>query len=192
MGTDIHIVCQINEIVSSKWETIDTGISRDRNYDTFAVLAGVRNGSGFAGCDTGEGWKVLFPPRGIPKDYVRKSGLPYEEGDDTDELYELGDHSYSWLTLAELHQIWDYYKDREYEVHGMISPEQHKDLQEGKLPQFWCGWTSDKSYIKTTWKVKAAEHLWLLKALIKDLEKVQKENSNTAPETIRIVFGFDS
>ena len=34
----------------------------------FAILAGVRNGYGFAGCDTGDGFRPIAPPRGLPGD----------------------------------------------------------------------------------------------------------------------------
>lgn len=39
-----------------------------RNYDMFAILANVRNGRGFAGCDTGDGFRPIAMPRGMPKD----------------------------------------------------------------------------------------------------------------------------
>lgn len=39
-----------------------------RNYDLFAILADVRNGSGFAGCDTGDGYEPISMPRGLPSD----------------------------------------------------------------------------------------------------------------------------
>lgn len=39
-----------------------------RNYDWFAILADVRNGTGFAGCITGAGFDVIAEPRGVPED----------------------------------------------------------------------------------------------------------------------------
>ena len=43
----------------------------ERNYDLYSILADVRNGYGFAGSDTGEGFKVI---RGYSQDHLR--GLP--------------------------------------------------------------------------------------------------------------------
>lgn len=68
-----------------------------RNYDVFGILADVRNGVGFAGVDTGDAWPVIAEPRGLP------DGLSEESSLDEDMLgHWLGDHSHSWLTLAEL------------------------------------------------------------------------------------------
>lgn len=39
-----------------------------RNYNLFAILADVRNGRGFAGIKTGEGFTPISDPRGIPDD----------------------------------------------------------------------------------------------------------------------------
>src|SRR3990167_5661087 len=40
----------------------------NRNYSLFAILANVRNGYGFGGCDTGNGFEVIAKQRGIPND----------------------------------------------------------------------------------------------------------------------------
>lgn len=59
----------------------------DRDYDAFAILADVRNEADFT---------PIAEPRGLPPDFVR--------GADDD----LGDHSLSWVTLAELEAYdWD-------------------------------------------------------------------------------------
>lgn len=39
-----------------------------RNYNLFSILANVRNGVGFAGCKTGEGFEPIAMPRGFPAD----------------------------------------------------------------------------------------------------------------------------
>ena len=62
-----------------------------RCYDVFAILANVRNGHGFAGIDTGDGFIPIAPQRGLPADMVP----------DANE-YDHGEHSFSHLTLAEL------------------------------------------------------------------------------------------
>ena len=39
-----------------------------RSYNLFSILANVRNGEGFAGCDTGDGFVPIAMPRGLPED----------------------------------------------------------------------------------------------------------------------------
>lgn len=62
-----------------------------RSYDTFAILANVRNGHGFAGIKTGDGFRPIAMPRGVP--------------DNVDpRLLEITswDHTPSWLLLGEV------------------------------------------------------------------------------------------
>lgn len=68
MGTDIHLMLQVKQ--GGNWLDIEpcAGWSRPRNYDLFAILANIRNGSGFAGVPTGEGFVPISEPRGIPQD----------------------------------------------------------------------------------------------------------------------------
>jgi hypothetical protein len=55
MGTDIHSIAQIKR--DGQWVTVAVAIAGDqRYYNTFAMLANVRNGRGFAGCWTTYGW----------------------------------------------------------------------------------------------------------------------------------------
>lgn len=65
----------------------------NRNYDAFAILTGtVRNGFGFAGVKTGEGFRgITAQPRGEPRDLSKVV-----------HKHHSWDHSPSWLTLAEL------------------------------------------------------------------------------------------
>lgn len=66
-----------------------------RNYDVFAWLADVRNGRGFAGCDTGDAVVPVAEPRGLPDDVsVAVKKLSDDYGSDG--------HSHSFLTLAEI------------------------------------------------------------------------------------------
>lgn len=64
----------------------------NRNYDVFAILAGVRNGIGFAGVDLGNGFNPIAEPRGFPSDlsdYMKHKA---------EEVV----HTPSWLSLDEL------------------------------------------------------------------------------------------
>lgn len=78
---------------------LDTGWPVDwyhnRNYNVFAILTGtVRNGRGFAGCDTGNGFRgIVAEPRGLPEDasaFIKEHAA------------EEFDHSAGWLSLAEI------------------------------------------------------------------------------------------
>ena len=68
---------------------------RDRNYDLFGILANVRNGIGFAGAKTSEGFVPISPPKGIPYDATEayKASVKQWNGDG---------HSHSFLTVQEL------------------------------------------------------------------------------------------
>lgn len=80
-----------------------------RDYDVFAILADVRNGSGFAGCVTGDGFEILSPPRGFPHDLSPElakaarhaEGESEDDAPGDDEMW-FGDHSFSWLTVDEI------------------------------------------------------------------------------------------
>jgi hypothetical protein len=187
MGTDIHAIGQIKK--DGKWTTTAIDIAGcDRSYNVFAVLANVRNGSGFAGTDTGEEWEVLYPPRGLPKDV--DIHMEYGEITIIDE-YFIGDHGHSYLSLQELKSIWDHFKDREYEIHGMVKKEELSKLKQGILPQIWCYDTHDPNYVNAKWKVPCKEALWYLGEFIDVLDNLRSENELN-DEEIRMVFGFDS
>ena len=121
MGCDIHIWAEIQQInkktdekfwmmvgsifknpyyrpegVPNTWnEPLTKHPYSGRNYDLFAMLADVRNGRGFAGCITGEGFTPIDDPRGVPED------ASYDYKDEV-ERYGVDGHSHSWFTLQEL------------------------------------------------------------------------------------------
>lgn len=109
----------------------------DRSYDTFAILAGVRNDHGFV---------PIAKPRGLPNDMSPElRGIASDEdGDRWDDLKaehgagSLGDHSFSWLTLEELLK----YSWRQLATKsGIISLEEFRDWDaKGRgWPRGWCG-----------------------------------------------------
>jgi len=115
MGCDIHFHVERRQhgewISCDAWNPITDGDYRglyslvrsgssfynDRNYDLFAMLANVRNGYGFAGLDTGDGFNVIAMPKGLPDDM---SANVAEKAEWEVDLF--GCHSTSWLTLAEI------------------------------------------------------------------------------------------
>src|SRR5579864_445476 len=89
MGCDIHAAIEVKK--DGKWTAFKEKIFKyawydpdsdyapfreqftstpyaERNYDTFAILANVRSGHGFAGCLTGDGFEPISDPRGLPDD----------------------------------------------------------------------------------------------------------------------------
>lgn len=106
MGCDIHFY--VEKKVKDKWKSADTFEKKDgdwydqrdefygdRNYNLFAILADVRNGHGFAGSKTGEGFRPISQPRGLPDDISKETKRQ------SDSMGCDG-HSHSWFTLREL------------------------------------------------------------------------------------------
>lgn len=111
MGTDIHLY--VEHRVDGAWASADkwtlneyadepgalvvdwnNRFYHERNYDLFAMLAGVRNGRGFGGCDTGDGFIPISEARGLPYDLSPQLHACVDEG--------TVDHTPSWLTVADL------------------------------------------------------------------------------------------
>lgn len=105
----------------------------DRNYDLFGMLADVRNGRGFAGCETGDGFEPIADPRGLPKDV---SDPVKAESD----RWDSDGHSHSWLTLAELQA----YFATEKKTHrsGVVDLEEYKNFKKNGHPESWSGGVS--------------------------------------------------
>jgi len=217
MGCDIHTVAEIKSSYDKKWGVVGDNIANEwRSYDSFAVLANVRNGCGFAGVKTGEGWEPIAEPRGLPKD------SPYSE-DDTDDCEHcghekskwLGDHSHSWVTLKELKEKLDTYQNEEYKISGVVGKDEWDlCLKEKRNPESWCGGASgpniviankekyaimsdaekDKvSYVSAAWEVHALWRLKWLTLVVKHLELLRDSAySDVDDDNIRLVFGFDS
>ena len=114
MGCDIHFY--VERLVDGKWVTADRWSPDEyagdegepplqiayedrfysgRNYSLFGILADVRNGRGFAGIDTGNGFVPIDDPRGLPENACA------EVKADSDRWGGDG-HSHSWFTVAEL------------------------------------------------------------------------------------------
>lgn len=99
-----------------------------RNYNLFAILANVRNGHGFAGSDTGDGFVPMAEPRGVPDDATDFYKHQVEEwGGDG--------HSHSWATLGEL-KAYDW--DRVTTLRGWISLDEYGEFRkDGTRPEWW-------------------------------------------------------
>ena len=141
MGTDIHIAVEARR--NGAWENMTPFKNEDgylsnyghpydlgRNYDVFAILANVRNGTGFAGVKTGDGFNFITDERGIPDDATA----------DVREWAEGGDHSHTFMTVAEIMAFdWTQKTNKAGVIGGL------KQLAEWKLsgrPDSWSGGVS--------------------------------------------------
>jgi len=221
MGTDIHSIAQIKK--NGAWMTVARAIADDdRNYDSFAVLADVRNGQGFAGIVTGEGWRPISQPRGLPADLLVnvKHGSPsiptetwYYQFDkdhsDPQTSFFLGEHSHSWVTLKEIETHWaEFVAHGHYLRHGIMARDVYlKMVKDGIPPQSWSGGIDGRG-IKVVDQLDFTEasdatHVrcqWPVPAAeaLRYLKQVIQElqqirvNLGVAADDVRFVFGFDS
>ena len=176
-----------------------------RNYDLFAILADVRNGRGFAGVVTGEGFIPIFKPRGVPENASEE----YRKwSDDWD-----GDgHSHSYHTVRQLINFQHWKEDIIH--YGIVTEEEYKIFKEKGMPESYCGGMSgpdiveisnesleaiisgeaareaDKHYItRVQWK----EGYWLAVGgfYTESIPKL-RELARDDLDSVRIVFFFDN
>lgn len=157
MGTDIHMRAEVRK--DGRWTTVgpifvntmfdpsSDYFSRphfrhsvepfsDRNYNLFAILADVRNGHGFAGVPTSTGFVPICDQRGLPDDLDPDSHC---DPSDEDGRFYFGDHSYSWVTLAEL-EAYDWHGQKTTKCGWIHGAERCRMLELGKdKPEEWCG-----------------------------------------------------
>lgn len=224
MGCDIHLHIEIrkngvwehhnweSELVTGHYEDGSKMLDYDklfehplyigRNYDLFAILANVRNGYGFAGCDTGNGFVPIAQPRGLPSDVTASVK---KESDN----WGCDGHSHSHFTLSELLA----YDWKQSTVHrGYVGESEFKEWREKGKSESWCGDVSgsriakvtnkemarivdgkqkrlpDKEYFtQVSWKEpysESASHF-----VDKFIPEIQKLGN---PDDVRIVFWFDN
>lgn len=176
----------------------------DRNYTVFSVLAGVRN-DGYV--------KPIAEPRGLPDDCAK----PREYDENDEGGWDYGDHSQSWLTLAEL-QAYDWKQSIKDE--GFVGAKAFADWEKsGALhPSEWSGAVSGRMVEHVTHSDMReyiargfAQHpmieqiagkkefytlcQWSVPLTVYCKNFLTFMESLTAignPEDVRIVFGFDS
>ncbi len=183
-----------------------------RSYTVFAVLADVRNGHGFAGCDTGNAVEPIAHPKGLPDDCcdaIRK---------DSDE-WDCDGHSHSFLTVAEMEA---YNADVLKTVRGIVHVSEYLKCREsGEEPHAWCGMISgpgieivtqeaidkisieevkhwcaefpdlaEKHHVKMEWTVPLKEHCG--KLFTDSLDQLKARCDSPEMDDVRIVFWFDN
>lgn len=151
MGADIHFY--VEKKIDGKWQMHGTveredsgddgewmrvcnGFSDYRCYNAFAILAGVRNGSGFAGIKTGKGFNPISEPRGIPEDAS-------DEYKQIAAQWGVDGHSHSYHTLR---QLLDYDWMQETQLQDWTDVRVYLDwVMRGKQtsgPESYCGGVS--------------------------------------------------
>lgn len=235
MGTDIHGVWQkldgawgaeipsayggVWQKKEAKWIDIPSNYEQDRHYQLFAVLAGVRNGVGFAGCKMGEPVKPIALPRGLPEDFEMDDELHHvvaspalidprrrewmvkynDSAEDACKVW-MGDHSQSWLFGEEL---LSWYANAPVVVKtGIMDRKDYETWDHNSPPENYCGGISGRDIIVVNDNA-AERHLhpnWTHiqvewdQALHEELAYFFDEVRRLVAEhgTIRFVFGFDS
>lgn len=183
MGCDIHFYVEVRK--DGKWsrhqfedkykkgepdadgyrETDYSALFEDplyvhRNYDLFSILADVRNGTGFAGVDTGDGFVPISMPKGVPDDVSPEvmeefvirddDGSEYHTKEVFDKWVRQGSskridehtvthpdwHSASHFTVAEL-LAYDW--DRKTKKRGWVDPWNFELFRKNGRPENWSG-----------------------------------------------------
>lgn len=211
MGTDIHGVFQ--KRTQEGWEDIASTYEQNRHYQLFAVLAGVRNGSGFAGVPTGDAVTPIADPRGLPEDFHTIGGdhpitketatkWELERLDRWPDEYPnglsrwMGDHSFSWLSGPEMLG----WKPPIITQTGVLSREGYEAWDKVSRPESYSGgvWgkgvlvvdESDKdsspdwTHIQVRWPAALGDQLGYF---FDEVRSLSEEHGD-----IRFVFGFDS
>lgn len=214
MGTDIHGVFQKWD--GKRWVDIPSKYQGHRHYQLFAVLAGVRNGVGFAGCPTGEAIKPIAEPRGYPEGFAVQDDMhPVDNVDkmtawrrECHEKYEkdkpleifMGDHSHSWLTGEEMLK-W-FKKAPVVTKVGIIDRAEYAKWNGKGEPASYCGGVGGPGVliVDDTRASMKAQPDWTyvsvtwkqslrkeLAYFFDEVQRLQKEHGK-----VRFVFGFDS
>lgn len=174
-----------------------------RNYDLFGMLANVRNGRGFAGVYTGEGFKPVTDPKGLPED------TNYNIKDKSD-MWGLDGHSHSYLTVKELKEYFS--KEQFTTKSGVMSVETYKEWKKREKddsnakPKEWCGaiWgknivtvseeelpnNPNATHVRGDWPTSYKEAAGSF--LTATLPALQEWADKYGEDNVRIVFWFDN
>lgn len=211
MGTDIHGgFIKLNK--DGTKQPIKTNWEMDRDYTLFAILAGVRNGYGFAGCYRHEPVAPIAEGRGLP------AWLSVcEDDNESPDVYNkwekdtlgdwIGDHSYTYMTLDEI-LSWEGWKEHILRG-GVVDIDHYKETVATKVePKHWCGdivgdrikihqWDNknptipeDATHVRCQWvsaRTLGEDYSWFLD----EIKRIKEEHSSEDSE-IYLVVGFDS
>ena len=147
MGTDIHAAIEyraqgewhalmLPNKYYKKWDDepeMTARVDLNRDYDMFAILAGVRNGTGFAGCLTGEGFVPIV-------DASNDDFEPLPDMSAEAKQVMSREHSFACITLQDL---LEYDWTRMATHYGVVSAKTFERWDRMKewnpVPDEWCG-----------------------------------------------------
>lgn len=220
MGTDIHVRLYDadHHQVAAPLREADSDWPRrrwfdDRDYTLFGFLANVRNGTGFAGCVTGVPLVPIAQPRGLPA-WLSPADVDgdYDRADETGLDIPLGEHSFTWFTVAELLSAdWEQRVIRD----GVLSLDAYEQLLGGTRPTSWSGGISgpgiqnvdqetarmllaarrvpgvnlnlERFYTRAQWPAGT-----LREVCSEFLQAVKEMEAHGDPDGLTVVVGFDS
>jgi hypothetical protein len=208
MGCDIHAVFQ--KRTDAGWEDVPTTWDEGRHYFLFSVLAGVRNGFGFAGTPTYDPVKPISEPRGLPADFamdgdahpvasVELLGWHARYHQDNEPIARwMGDHSHSWLTADEILAYEKAGGQRAVERTGVLSLEAYREWDKVSQPPAWCGGVMGHGILvsvpgEINERTTHVNVKWIRSQLdeigyfFDEVRRLKGEHGE-----VRMVFGFDS
>ena len=196
MGCDIHLFTERKKSINGtkKWVNIDNwrlnpyfeennedgecqydlhSVYPHRDYTLFSILADVRNDGGT---------KVISTPKGLPKDVS-------EVVKNENVKWGCDGHSHSYLTMKELYRY--YKKNKMVKYGGLVDEVGVKQIEAGKMPDWWCMSSTIDSLVWKEWKHENDT----IKNFIERLEKHFEDyfyDKERDSEDYRIVFWFDN
>lgn len=180
MGTDIHAAIE-HRASGEPWKALTTPnpyfgkyddepettarVDFSRDYDLFSILGNVRNGYGFAGVVTGEGFDpVMSDGRGLPED-ISKEALEAMSNE----------HSPTYVTLRE---ILEYDWTLATKKTGIVSGEEFERWDRVKFwtpePREYCGGISGPSV-----RMLSPDEMRALVKVAKEANKLQEMLADT-------------
>lgn len=203
MGTDI-VLCVEKQDEQGNWQMVEniSSLEIGRNYNLFAILANVRNGFGFAGIETGDGFIPITKPKGIPEDASTEYLKIAEE-------YHNDGENFSYHTIQDL---LDHDWNQRTQVRGDIDLKTYKKWMENEKSGQPDDWTrlfagaslsnsqmeelinsgvnhnsTDRVYTSVKWTKTYRECVgeYFFDTILDKLKKIAKDHSK-----VRIVFFF--
>ncbi|MCK5609405.1 hypothetical protein KAR91_46460 [Candidatus Pacearchaeota archaeon] len=191
MGCDIHIYTERKR--NNEWRCTDYFTPNEyygdegepefdhkdfydgRDYELFGAIAGVRRE-----------YDNSAKPKGFPDNASKECKRDYNG-------WGCDAHTPSYLNLKELKELQLNLNDKTKRS-GMISPEQATELDGGKSPESWCGWTSRTDHVHREWEVEKNQLDFFMEKLTKFLEGrfYNFELKGMDDPDLRVVFWFDN
>lgn len=160
-----------------------------RNYSSFAILADVRNGIGFAGVDTGDRVEPFDYPRGMPNDVSDMGRRWFEQADHTPSYFSLEElkkgfsenyfktiNKRGWVDYKTFSRfMWDN-EMTEYDINNMSDNDIEKmyNTRAIRSPETWSGGVSGSRIIHLSFRDMLQ---WYKKyGLIHDYKDIEDED----------------